>query len=289
MPRRARPGRGAGGRANAPRTTAHPRLGVPMHTTVSLAPTERPTFREMLDDVLPVIGVVFVAGPPVIFLAAPWLLLVLMLSGPFALVVAFVVVGLVAAALLATLAAIVVAPFVLVRRLHRTYRSARPTGVPGPAGGLRSARRGSPHDRSCPPARPRDVEHRRRRVRADRDASRRVAMARVGYGGVTKRDDDVRRSAQALLPDAEAAVTCCKRGPSQKSVVRLRRLPTTGDQPGVGCRVARGSCHRVAGSSRAPSPSDASRRIRGLDDRPWPFCAWTRYPPPTTRPPLQSF
>src|SRR3954465_727616 len=132
MPRRARPGRGAGGRANAPRTAAHPRLGVPMHTTVSLAPAERPTFREMLDDVLPVIGVVFVAGPPVIFLAAPWLLLVLMLSGPFALVVAFVVVGLVAAALLATLAAIVAAPFVLVRHLHRRYRSAPPIGVPVP-------------------------------------------------------------------------------------------------------------------------------------------------------------
>src|SRR3954447_6216674 len=132
MPRRARPGRGAGGRANAPRTTAHPQLGVPMHTTVSLAPTERPTFREMLDDVLPVIGVVFVAGPPVIFLAAPWLLLVLMLSGPFALVVAFVVVGLVAAALLATLAAIVAAPLVLLRPLHRRYRSAPGTGVPVP-------------------------------------------------------------------------------------------------------------------------------------------------------------
>jgi hypothetical protein len=93
---------------------------------------ERPTFREMLDDVLPVIGVVFVAGPPVVFLAAPWLLLVLMLSGPFALVVAFVVVGLVAGALIATLGALVVAPFVLVRRLHRTYRSARATGVPFP-------------------------------------------------------------------------------------------------------------------------------------------------------------
>jgi hypothetical protein len=88
------------------------------------------TFR---DDILPVITVVFVAGPPVIFLAGPWLLLGLMLSGPFALVVAFVVVGLVAAALLAILAAIVVAPFVLVRRLHRMYRSARATGVPVPA------------------------------------------------------------------------------------------------------------------------------------------------------------
>jgi hypothetical protein len=93
---------------------------------------ESPTFRDMLDDVLPVIGVIFVAGPPVIFLAGPWLLFVLMLSGPFALVVAFVLVGLVAAALLATLAAIVVAPFVLVRRLHRKYWSARAARVPVP-------------------------------------------------------------------------------------------------------------------------------------------------------------
>jgi hypothetical protein len=93
---------------------------------------ERPTFREMLDDVLPVIGVVFVAGPPVVFVAAPWLLLALMLSGPFALVVAFVVVGLVVAALLAALAAICAAPFVLVRRLHRRYRSAQAIGLPVP-------------------------------------------------------------------------------------------------------------------------------------------------------------
>src|SRR3954452_23623866 len=97
----------------------------------SLSP-ERPTFREMLDSVLPVIGVVVVAGPPVVFVAGPWLLLVLMLSGPFALLVAFVVVGLVAGALLATLGALVVAPFVLVRRLHRRYRAARATGVPVP-------------------------------------------------------------------------------------------------------------------------------------------------------------
>src|SRR4051794_40799189 len=95
---------------------------------------ERPTFREMLDDVLPVIGVVFVAGPPVIFVAGPWLLLVLMLSGPFALVVAFVVVGLVAGALLATPGALVVAPFVLVRRPPRRYPAARATRVPPPPG-----------------------------------------------------------------------------------------------------------------------------------------------------------
>jgi hypothetical protein len=96
----------------------------------SLTPTERPTFEEMLDDVRPVIGVVFVAGPPVVFLAGPWLLLGLMLSGPFALLVAFVVVGLVAVALLMTLAAICAAPYVLVRRLHRRYRASRAISIP---------------------------------------------------------------------------------------------------------------------------------------------------------------
>jgi hypothetical protein len=95
-----------------------------------LRPTELPTFGEMLDDVLPVIGVIVVAGPPVVFVAAPWLLLGLMLSGPFALLVAFVVAGLVAAALLVTLAAICAAPYVLVRHLHRRYRASQMISVP---------------------------------------------------------------------------------------------------------------------------------------------------------------
>jgi hypothetical protein len=77
-----------------------------------------------------VIGVVDVAGPPVIFVAGPWLLLALMLIGPFALLVTFVVVGLVAAALLVTLAAILAAPFALVRRLHRGYRASQAISVP---------------------------------------------------------------------------------------------------------------------------------------------------------------
>lgn len=94
-------------------------------------PVERPAFREMLDDVLPVIGVV-VAGPPVVFLAAPWLLLALMLSGPFALLVAFAATALVAAALFVALAGGLAAPFVLARRLHRRYRESQPLGVPAP-------------------------------------------------------------------------------------------------------------------------------------------------------------
>jgi hypothetical protein len=94
-----------------------------------LAPTE-PTFGEIVEDVLPVIGVVDVAGPPVILVAGPWLLLGLMLTGPFALLVTFVVVGLVAAALLVIIAAILAAPYVLVRALHRRYRASQAISVP---------------------------------------------------------------------------------------------------------------------------------------------------------------
>jgi hypothetical protein len=67
--------------------------------------SERPTFGEMLAEVVPVIGVVPVAGPPAVFVLGPWLFLVLMLAGPFAFLVALVVVMLVAAAVLAALAA----------------------------------------------------------------------------------------------------------------------------------------------------------------------------------------
>jgi hypothetical protein len=88
--------------------------------------TERTTFREMLEDVLPVIGVVFVAGPPAIAVAGPWVLLALMLSAPFAVLVAFAVVVLAAVAVVAALAAVVVSPYVLARHLQhvRALRAA---------------------------------------------------------------------------------------------------------------------------------------------------------------------
>jgi hypothetical protein len=89
-----------------------------------------PTFGEIIDEILPLIGVVFVAGPPVIFIAGPWLLLALMLSGPFALLVAFGAVMVVAAVLLATLAGIFAMTLILVRRLQRTYRMSTALGVP---------------------------------------------------------------------------------------------------------------------------------------------------------------
>jgi hypothetical protein len=64
-------------------------------------------------------------GPPVVFLVAPWLLLGLVLSGPFALLATF---ALVAAALVAVIAALVATPFLVVRGL----RAARGSLVAAP-------------------------------------------------------------------------------------------------------------------------------------------------------------
>ena len=45
-----------------------------------------PPVRDMLTEVIPLIDVVVVSGPPAIFILGPWLLVVLMLIGPFLLV-----------------------------------------------------------------------------------------------------------------------------------------------------------------------------------------------------------
>jgi hypothetical protein len=83
------------------------------------AASEDPTFGEMVAEVVPLIDAVAGYGPPVIFLAGPWLLLGLMLSGPFAVLVILVVFMVVAATVVVALtAAILVVPYLLVRRLH---------------------------------------------------------------------------------------------------------------------------------------------------------------------------
>jgi hypothetical protein len=85
----------------------------------------------MVDEIVPLIGLVFVAGPPVIFVAGPWLLLCLMLTGPFAVLVAFVAMWVVAAVVLATLARIFATPYQLLRGLHGRYRTSHAIAVPG--------------------------------------------------------------------------------------------------------------------------------------------------------------
>jgi hypothetical protein len=81
--------------------------------------SESPTVGEMLAETVPLADVIAGFGPPVVFLAGPWLLFVLALAGPFALVFTFVVV-LVAAALLVVLAGTILAsPYLLVRHLRK--------------------------------------------------------------------------------------------------------------------------------------------------------------------------
>ena len=81
-------------------------------TTRASAP---PTLGEQLAEVLPLVGTVFVAGPPVLVAWAGTALFALMLAGPFALLVTLVVVVLAAAALVALAGAILATPYLLVR------------------------------------------------------------------------------------------------------------------------------------------------------------------------------
>jgi heme exporter protein D len=92
-----------------------------MHSTEPMGPPPAltaPTFGEMLEEIVPVIGVVVVVAPPVIFIAGPWLLMGLLLSGPFALVVALVAVAMALVALAGAIVAILAAPYLLVRSVR---------------------------------------------------------------------------------------------------------------------------------------------------------------------------
>ena len=76
-------------------------------------------YGEIVQETEPLSGAVPVYGPPIALVAAPWLLIGLMLAGPFALLVTIVVAIVVAAGLVVLIGAILAAPFVLARRLLR--------------------------------------------------------------------------------------------------------------------------------------------------------------------------
>jgi len=89
-----------------------------MHTTDPITPTSGTRTRgDVLADVLPVFDTVYVAGPPILVAWAGTVLFALMLAGPFALLVTFVVVFAAAAALVTLAGAILASPYLLVRRL----------------------------------------------------------------------------------------------------------------------------------------------------------------------------
>ena len=92
-----------------------------------MTPNPSPTAADMLGETASLICTLAWYGPPVVFVAAPWLLLGLVLIGPFAVVVTLVVALLAAAALLAGIAAILATPFLLFRRVRAAHVSiARP-------------------------------------------------------------------------------------------------------------------------------------------------------------------
>jgi hypothetical protein len=100
----------------------------------------------MLDESAAIIGAPAFFGPPVIFVLGPWLLLVLVLIGPFALILTLVLALALAAALLALFAAVIASPYLLIRHLSArgTFRAKRRASVhPSPRRRRSSGRLGS--------------------------------------------------------------------------------------------------------------------------------------------------
>jgi hypothetical protein len=82
------------------------------------APPEDPTWGEAFNEGASLIDAPAFYGPPVGFLLGPWLLLVLLLIGPVALIFTILVVMAAAAVVLALAAAVIASPYLLIRHLH---------------------------------------------------------------------------------------------------------------------------------------------------------------------------
>ena len=101
---------------------------------LTLTASGPPTLRDEITEVAPLIGTVFVAGPPVLVAWTGTVLFALMLAGPFALLVTFVLVLAAAAALLTLAGAILATPYLLVRHFRtrlaqRHHATEAPTPV----------------------------------------------------------------------------------------------------------------------------------------------------------------
>jgi hypothetical protein len=82
------------------------------------ASPEHPSWGEAFYEGASLVGAPAFYGPPVSFLLGPWLLLALLLAGPFALIFTILIVMAVAAVALAVVAAVVASPYLLIRHLH---------------------------------------------------------------------------------------------------------------------------------------------------------------------------
>lgn len=82
------------------------------------ASPRRPSWGEVFAQTGPLIGAPAFFGPPIIYVLGPWLLLVLLLIGPFALIFTLLLVTAAAACLLAVCVAVIASPYLLIRHLY---------------------------------------------------------------------------------------------------------------------------------------------------------------------------
>lgn len=114
-----------------------PPEGMEEHSTETRDPkrsrTPRPpSHAEGIDGFAPLLFAPAFYGPAAIFVMGPWLLLVILLIGPAALLITFVLFVLVAAGLLSGVAALLASPYLLLRHL-RAQHPAWPRRVPAVA------------------------------------------------------------------------------------------------------------------------------------------------------------
>jgi hypothetical protein len=86
-----------------------------------MKPNASPTGADMLDEAESLLCTMALYGPPVIFLVAPWLLLGLVLIGPFAVLVALVVALFAAVALVVAIGALLATPFLMIRKRRAAH------------------------------------------------------------------------------------------------------------------------------------------------------------------------
>ena len=103
-----------------PLTPAPPQSATPHPLAAAPRPTwpDPTTWGEVFAQTAPIIGAPAFFGPPVIFVLGPWLLLVLLLIGPFALILTLLLVMALAGALLAVFVAVIASPYLVIRHLH---------------------------------------------------------------------------------------------------------------------------------------------------------------------------
>src|SRR5262249_31064619 len=79
--------------------------------------------RQVIEGFEPLVLTPAYYGPPAVFLLAPWLLLVLLLIGPAALLITLVLAFVLVAVALAAVVALLASPYLLVRHLRARHQS----------------------------------------------------------------------------------------------------------------------------------------------------------------------